>query len=215
MPEVSEDEARLTLPDPGEDDGVFVEVFAETVGVLEKAEIPYLLMGGMGSASYGRPRWTHDIDVFVRPEDALGTVRALESAGFDTEQTYPDWLFKAFKRDQMVDIIFKSTGGILVDDDMLARARDFEFGGVRARLIPPEDLVVIKAIVHDEHMPRHWHDALAIIGACHDIDWDYLHQRARRFGARRVLSLLIYATSNDLIVPVSVIEELFEAVYEA
>jgi hypothetical protein len=141
-------------------------------------------------------------------------LEALAAAGFRTEQTYPDWLYKAFQGDVMVDVIFKSMGGVLLDDEMLARARVEDFEGEPLRVMAPEDLLVIKAIVHDEHMPRHWHDALAIISRC-DLDWDYVVERARRHGARRVLSLMLYAQSNDLIVPTRAVRTLFEAVFDA
>lgn len=214
---VSVDEARTATAIPSWDEGeerAFVDVLTETVHEFDGAGIPHLLMGGIGSASHGRPRWTHDIDVFIRPEDALRGLTVLRDRGFETEETYPDWLFKAFKSDVMVDLIFRSSGGILLDDEMLQRAQVIEFKGVSVRVIPPEDLVIIKAIVHDEHMPRHWHDALAVLAIC-DLDWEYLVRRARQYGARRVLSLLIYAQSNDLIVPAWVIRKLFATIDEA
>ena len=71
----------------------------------------------------------------------------------------------------------------------------------------------IKAIVHDEETPRHWHDALAII-ANGGLDWDYFVRRASK-GARRVLSLLLYAVSVDLIVPVEVMRQLAQMVLRA
>ncbi|HLK45463.1 MAG TPA: hypothetical protein VKT18_05720, partial [Acidimicrobiales bacterium] len=97
---------------------------------------------------------------------------------------------------------------IYLDDEMLARARCEPFHGRYVRVIPPEDLVVIKAIVHAEHMPRHWHDALSIV-ATEELDWEYLLRRARR-GVRRVLALLLYAQSNDLPVPWWTVERLYE-----
>ena len=194
------------------DDDLFGAVLTDTVAALDGEDVPYVFMGGIGAATHGRPRWTHDIDVFVRPEDAARALRVLADAGFRTEQTFPDWLYKAFKHDVMVDVIFKSLGGILLDEEMLARARVEDFQGHQLRIMAPEDLLVIKAIVHDEHMPRHWHDALAIISRC-SLDWDYLARRARRHGARRVLSLLLYAQSNDLVVPAGPIRTLFDAVF--
>ena len=113
----------------------------------------------------------------------------------------------------MVDLIFKSSRGILLDDEMIERAERIEFKGVDVAVIPPEDLIVIKAVVHDEHMPRHWHDALAVLAVC-DLDWDYLVRRARQYGARRVLSLLLYAQSNDLGVPIKPVRALFESIFE-
>jgi hypothetical protein len=77
-------------------------------------------------------------------------------------------------------------------------------------VIPPEDLIVIKAIVHDEETPRHWHDALGVIARA-QLDWDYLLARASH-SPRRVLSLLLYALSLDLWVPASAVRRLAERV---
>jgi predicted nucleotidyltransferase len=200
--------------EPAVDDETFLAVLAEAVEIVRGADVPFVVMGGISSATHGRDRWTHDVDFFVRPEDAGRALEALAEAGFETEQTYWDWLFKAFRKDVMVDLIFRSTGGIRLDDEMVERAREYEFHGVAAPMIPPEDLLVIKAVVHDEHMPRHWHDGLGILGHC-ELDWDYLLRRARSHGARRVLAMLVYAQSNDLIVPNRVVEELFDAIYRS
>jgi hypothetical protein len=194
------------------DEGRFLAVLDDTVTALEQKGVPHLLVGGVGSATYGRPRWTHDVDVFVRPEDAALALDALAAAGFDTDESFPDWLYKASKLDVAVDVIFTMPGGILLDDEMLARCREETFGERRVRVMPPEDMLVVKAVVHDEHMPRHWYDALAIVARC-PLDWEYLLRRARAHGARRVLSLLLYAQSNDLVVPNGPLRALFEAIY--
>ena len=191
---------------------VFLGVFDETVAALEEAGIPYVLMGGVASATVGRPRITRDIDVFVRPADAREVLDVLATRGYTTEERFPHWLFKAWKHGILVDVIFRSAGDIYLDDEMLDRSRWGEFKGRRFRLIPPEDLLVIKAIVHDEHMPRHWHDALGIV-AGDELDWEYLLRRARH-GARRVTSLLLYAQSNDLLVPAHVLRQLFAMIDE-
>ena len=196
------------------DEGRFLTVLGDAIAALEAKDIPYLLMGGITSATFGRPRGTNDIDLFVRPESARLTLDALETAGFTTEETDPLWLFKGFKDEILVDVIFRSTGDIYLDEEMLAHARVADVRGCAARVIAPEDLLIIKALTADEHMPHHWHDALGVITGC-ELDWDYLVSRARRFGARRVLSLLLYAQSNDLGVPVKPVRALFDAIFEA
>jgi hypothetical protein len=159
----------------------------------------------------GRPRSTYDIDVFVRPEEAELTLRALARHGFTTEKTDPAWLYKGFKEGILVDVIFKSKGDIYLDGEMYARVITAEFHGKHLRLVSPEDLIIIKAAAHGEMSPGHWHDALAILSHA-QIDWDYLLSRARR-APRRILSLLLYAQSSDIWVPNRVIEDLYRDLF--
>lgn len=191
---------------------VVAKVLGEAVGALEGAGIRYLLIGGLASGLLGRPRCSADIDLLVRPADASPALEALGKAGFRTERTNPHWLFKAFRHEVLVDLLFKASGMIYADDEMLDRATLRSFRGVPVRVAPAEDLIVIKAIVHDEETPRHWGDALGLIAAG-GLDWEYLRRRAQ-FGPRRVLSLLLYALSVDLLVPRSLVEELVRLVLE-
>jgi hypothetical protein len=193
-------------------DETFVTVLAEAVAAVEAAGIPYLLMGGVASAAIGRLRWTHDIDLLVRPDDARPALSALATAGFDVEETDSHWLYKGFKHGVLVDVIFRSAGDIFLDDEMLARSALVDHRGQVVRIIAPEDLVVIKAVVSAEHVPQHWYDALGVLASC-ELDWEYLASRARRFGLRRVLSLLLFAQSNDLPVPDKPVRMLYETLH--
>lgn len=192
-------------------DRAFNDVLREAVESLDRSGYDFLVLGGLASSLVGRPRWTHDIDFLVRADDARSVLAAMRQAGFETEETDPVWIYKAFKHDVMVDIIFMITGGIYLDDDMKQHALVREYDGITMRIPSAEDQVVIKAIVHREETSRHWFDALAILGRA-DIDWDYLLRRAR-LGARRVLALLVYAQSSDILVPTWVIRRLYDEVY--
>jgi hypothetical protein len=192
-------------------DAAFDRVLKEAVKAVEDAGIRFLVLGGLASSLVGRPRWTHDIDFLVRPDDARGILEALRDAGFRTEETDPVWIFKGFKDDVMVDVIFMVTGGIYLDDEMEQRSVIRDYEGLAVRIPSPEDQIVIKAIVHREETSRHWFDALAILGRA-QIEWEYLLHRAR-LGARRVLALLIYAQSSDILIPSWVIRRLYEEVY--
>jgi predicted nucleotidyltransferase len=191
-----------------ERDVTFRRVLGEAVAVLEQSGYPFLVLGGLASSLVGRPRWTHDIDVLVQPDDARSVLAAFARAGFTTEETDPVWIFKAFKDEVMIDIIFMITGGIYLDAELDEHAVVREYDGLRLRIPSPEDQIVIKAIVHREETSRHWFDALAII-ARSDLNWEYLLHRGRR-GARRLLSLLIYAQSSDILVPNWVVRRLLE-----
>lgn len=184
----------------------FVAVLGDATSRLEDEDIEHVVMGGVAIAALARPRWTHDVDIFVRPDDAARALKVLERAGYDTEKTDPLWLFKAWKDDVLVDLIFRSEGGYYLDDSILDRSSRVEFKGQSFRVLPPEDLLIIKAAAHQEDAPYHWFDALALL-ARHRMDWDYLLERARR-AVRRVLSLLVYAESIDTAVPPRVVEAL-------
>ena len=195
------------------DNATFYSIFDDAIAALDRMRVPYLVGGGIAAKAFGRERITHDIDFFVKPADAHAALQALAGAGFKTEKTNPRWLFKGFKHDVMVDIIFASTGEIRVDDRMMEHSRIADFAGRRVRTLPPEDLLLMKIMITDEDMPRHWHDALGVIRWV-DVNWEYLLTRAR-YGPRRMLSLLLYAQSMDLQVPNQVIRRLYHMIFEA
>jgi predicted nucleotidyltransferase len=189
----------------------FNRVLFSALDALQENSIPYALIGGIAASGMGRPRSTHDIDVFVRPEDADAALEALKGCGFETERTDLRWLFKGWMDEMMVDIIFKSSGDIYFDTEMQEHARPILYHGRQIPAVAPEDLVIIKAAVHSEIGPHHWHDALAILSHA-TIDWQYLLKRARR-APRRLLALLIYAQSNDIWIPNHTITELSKVIF--
>ena len=193
------------------DDGdLFLRVLDEALEALDEAHVPFLLIGGIGSAVYGRDQGTRDIDVFVRPEIARRVLEILGERGFETKEIAERWLSKAIKHGVLVDVIFRSTRDILLGDEMLERANVMPFRGRMVRIAPPEDLVVMKACAMSEDTSRYWYDAVSIIAQT-ELDWDYLVERARQHGARRLVSLLLFATSLDIVVPPEPIETLLDA----
>jgi predicted nucleotidyltransferase len=188
-------------------------ILFEAIDIVEESGIPYALIGGVAVKSLGRPRVTHDIDLFVRPDDAERTLTVLEARGFTSQKRDPFWLFKAWKGNILVDIIFKSSGDIYFDEDVRSHVRRMPYLGRYVNAISPEDFLVIKAAAHQEQNPHHWHDALAVLKQG-NLDWDYLLRRAKH-SPRRVLALLIYGQSNDIAVPNDVIKKLYRSVFES
>jgi hypothetical protein len=199
-----------TLPEV--DEATFMAVLGDAIRVAGGTGLPHAFMGGIASTALGRPRWTHDIDLCVRPQDARAMLAAFADAGYDTEETDQSWLYKATRDGVLVDLIFESTGGIVLDDEMLSRVRQGTFGNLQLNVLGPEDLLVIKAIVHREHRQRHWFDALALVETG-ELDWPYLLRRAAP-SPRRVASLLLYAQTDGLRVPDWVVEALLDQARE-
>ncbi|HXG92232.1 MAG TPA: nucleotidyltransferase [Blastocatellia bacterium] len=195
------------------DNEVFHQVLDEVINALDESGIKYCLMGGIAATALGGHRFTHDIDVFVKAEDADRVINVLAKAGFKTEKTDPVWLYKAFKNNVMVDIIFQSSGPIFLDDEMIERSTVVSFNGKSVRTLGPEDLFIIKSLVLNEHTlsidarcMRHISDLLSILRVS-ELDWDYILKRAR-MGPRRILSMMLLGQSLDLLVPNRVVREL-------
>lgn len=189
------------------------KILFEAIEILESSGIPYALIGGVAVKSLGRPRVTHDIDLFVRPDDAERTLEVLEEKGFTSQKRDPFWLFKAWKGNILVDVIFKSSGDIYFDEEVRSHVRRMPYLGRYVNAISPEDFLIIKSAAHQEHNPHHWHDALAVLKQG-NLDWEYLLKRARH-APRRVLALLIYGQSNDIAIPNDCIKRLYKSVFES
>jgi predicted nucleotidyltransferase len=189
----------------------FDRVLFAALDSLLSISVPFALIGGIAASGLGRPRSTHDIDIFIRPDDAEAAIEALARGDFEVERTDPRWLFKGWKEGMMVDLIFKSQGDIYFDTEMHEHTRLIKYHGREIPTVSPEDFIIIKAAVHSEVGPHHWHDALAVLSHAH-VDWNYLIHRARR-APRRILALLIYAQSNDIWIPNHVIIELHQNIF--
>jgi predicted nucleotidyltransferase len=189
-------------------------VLDDAVGALRRAEVPFLLMGGLATSVLGRTRRVTDIDLFVHDRDVAAALAVLETAGFETMVVSPNWLAKGFKDDVLVDVISRSTHDISLTEEILERAVEIDVEGRRLPCVAPEDLIVMKAVATTEDTSRYWYDALGLLGRP-DLDWAYLVRRAKQHGARRVASLLFFAQSMDLLVPDDVVDELVDAVRPA
>ena len=189
-------------------------VLREATTLLDEASIPHVVFGSLATVTLGRPRDLRaheDIDLLVRPPDASRAAEVLASAGYVVESTDPSWIRKAKRLGVTVDLIHRAGREVNLDPDMLERAPAATVLGVPVRLMPPEDLAMIKAVLHDETRTGDWFDALALV-ARPGLDWDYLLRRARGHGVQRALSLLLYARAEGAEVPPRVLAELLEAV---
>jgi putative nucleotidyltransferase-like protein len=185
-----------------------MEVLREAVEIAGRIGVDYLVIGGVPLAAYLDRRATKDVDLLVRPEQAERVLEEFGRAGFETEKTYPEWLYKATKNEQLVDIIFKTRPNIRLDAEMVKHASVGEVDGVSIPLASLEDTLVMQVAAHGTESPQYWFNTLELIQR-HTPDWDYLEQRAHAAPAR-VLSLLIYGISNGLAVRRETVNALFE-----
>lgn len=144
---------------------------------LRDAGVPFVVGGGLASWARGGPESGHDVDFFVRPQDAEAAWKALGEAGMRLERPPEGWLLKAYDGDVMLDVIFEPSG-IAVTDELIERAEEFEILAQRMKVLSLEDLMVTKLSCLREHELEY--DAhLEITRALREkIDWAEVRRRA-------------------------------------
>ncbi|MCR9054125.1 MAG: hypothetical protein ACE362_20770 [Phaeodactylibacter xiamenensis] len=86
--------------------------FKEFIGLLEKHEVKYLVVGGYATAYYGYPRFTQDIDLWIwtAPENARKIKNVLLDFGFESLAVSVSDFEKS---DQIIRVRDKKAGHLL------------------------------------------------------------------------------------------------------
>jgi predicted nucleotidyltransferase len=127
-----------------------LETLKQAAAALREADVRFVLGGGLAIWARGGPETEHDIDFFVKRDDAERAVKALEQAGFRTEEPPEGWLYKGWRGDVLVDLIYAPIG-LTVDDEWLDRAEELEVHAVRMPVMRAEDVLVAKLLAMREH----------------------------------------------------------------
>ena len=127
-----------------------LDTLKKSTQALREAEIPFALAGGIASWARGGPPREHDLDYFVKPEDADRALAALAEAGFRPEKPPEGWLYKPYDGDVMVDLIFSPASGPVTDEE-LDRADEMEVQATRMKVLAPTDVLVTKLLALKEH----------------------------------------------------------------
>jgi predicted nucleotidyltransferase len=124
--------------------------FKELLELLNAHEVEYLVVGGYALAFHGAPRFTGDIDLFVKPDakNAKRILCALDEFGFGTlnlsqaDFTSPDNVIQLGVPPVRVDIMTSLTG--IPWDKARAGRTPGSYGGVTVHFIGREDLIANK-----------------------------------------------------------------------
>src|SRR5436190_4792315 len=148
----------------------------KSVAAFREANIPALLAGSLAVWARGGPEARHDLDFVVKPEDAERALQALEDAGMKPERPPEGWLLKAWDGDVLVDVIYEPRG-LVVDDELMARAEEREVMAIGIRLMALEDVLVSKLMSLDEHSADYTQILLMARALREQIEWDDLRAR--------------------------------------
>lgn len=159
---------------------------------LDRAGIPYAIVGSVASSIYGEPRATNDIDmlIMIRPEDVARLVSAFPEDSFyitpaeviEEELRRPTGAhLNVIAHDAMMKAdLYPSPRH---DDDWLTRRRRNTIAGRPVWLAAPESVILHKLIFPRESgAERHVRDIRGMLLVTDDIDFARLDERIARLG---------------------------------
>ncbi|WP_280225843.1 nucleotidyltransferase family protein [Nocardia farcinica] len=127
-----------------------LHALTRAVNALSESDVRFAVAGGCAVYARGGPASDHDVDLFVKPEDASRAVQVLTRAGLRGCDPAEDWLKKVYDRDTLIDIIYRPNCRD-VTDELLDRAETMRIGPAVAPVVSATDLMVDKLLVFDAH----------------------------------------------------------------
>ena len=158
--------------------------------ILRDAEIPFALAGGLAAWPRGGPATDHDVDFYVKPDDAERAQRALVSAGMRPHDPPENWLLKVYDDDVLIDLIFQPSGGPVTDAD-LDRAEELEVLAMRVPVASLEDILTTKLLALTEQEPE-FSGVLELARAVREqVDWNEVRERTKESAFAKAFFTLI------------------------
>ncbi len=161
------------------------ELFQRAIDVIEKAEIRYLVYGGVALPAWGDVITTQDLDLLVQVDEAEAArlIAAYRDAGFrvpdDAEALFLiDTWTRASLGGRDVDIAWGATE---FDAEALSRAVTVRLYDREVPIASAEDLILYKLAAHRRKDLAHVEDILLRQGS--RLDMNYLRTWAQRIAS--------------------------------
>jgi hypothetical protein len=143
---------------------------------LENARITWAVFAGAAATAYGVTRPVTDVDILVPVAEGARAATLFPEAEVKRRESGPvEWIkLPGFD-------ILPGLTSLDLDAEMAARLRFHEISGVTIPVVPPEDNILIKALLgRGPEVGKHdWEDVAAMMAHLPSLEWEYLHWRAR------------------------------------
>lgn len=194
--------------------------YEEALEGLQESGVNFMMGGGFALYQYtGIERDMKDLDVFCKPSEYPKIMKHFASKGFQTELTDVRWLAKVFDGPHYIDIIFDTVNNICtVDDSWYEHATEADFGEVRVKVIPPEELMWCKIYVQNRERYDGSDVNHLILKWGKKLDWKRLLFRMDPHWHLLLAQILqfqfVYPSEYHEIIPRWLFEELMERAHE-
>jgi hypothetical protein len=185
--------------------------FAYVIDVLERLDIPYMVVGDFAAIFYGEPRLTIDVDIVVdmKPEHIGPLVTAFPiSDYYVSEEAIRD----ALRRRYPFNVIQAATGAkvdlVPLPKDLFTRLAfqrrrrlTFDESGRAAFFIAAEDIIIAKLIAYRETgSDKHLRDARGVLTMrWGDLDLEVLRRAARANDVLQSFEEVVQSVRRDVV----------------
>jgi hypothetical protein len=156
---------------------IILDTLKKSAGALRDAEVPFALGGGLAVWARGGAKTEHDVDFFVKPEDAERAQQALVDAGLRPETPPEGWLLKAWDGNVLVDLIFEPRGGAITDE-WFDRSEELDVYAVSMLVASLDDVLVTKLLALNEQNLDYSSVLETARAVREQIDWDEVRRRS-------------------------------------
>lgn len=170
---------------------------ARAIQLLQAAGIPFLVGGAYAYSTYtGIYRDTKDLDLFPRKHDAERALHVLEADGWRIHRKDEVWLYKAYKGEWFVDVIFSSGNGVAtVDDAWFEHASRSVVFDQEVLIAPAEEIIWSKAFVCERERFDGAEINHLIRSIGRQLDWPRLMARFDRYWEVLLSHLMLFRYS--------------------
>lgn len=183
------------------------EILRYAVGVLEKLNIPYLIVGSFATSIWGEPRMTLDIDIVIdlRTNQVEAFCRQFPSPEFYVSETAAR---EAVVRRRQFNVLYPSTANKIDfmiprneewSRQQLERARTQLFdGNINLQVCSPEDVIISKMRYFKEgQSPKHLRDIAGVLDLQgKDIDRNYISHWANVLNLQEIWQQILTVEQN-------------------
>ena len=165
---------------PSENLPQLIDTMKRACAALDEAGVPAMLGGGLATWARGGPPTDHDVDFYLREDDAPRALDALEAVGMRASTPPEGWLLKAHDESHdesvLVDLIFRPAGGP-IGDEHFQRATPMELMAQPVLVASVDDVLSTKLMALSEQEPD-FRAVLEIARSLREqIDWAYVRRR--------------------------------------
>ena len=184
--------------------------FTYVIQVLEKIDVPCMVVGGFAAIFYGEPRFTIDVDLVadIQPRHIKPFMDAFPVPEYyASEEGIRDALLRCYP----FNVIQSSTGAkidiVPLPKDIFTRLAfqrrqriEYDEAGHTADFITAEDIVIAKLMAYREtKSDKHWRDARGVLAMqWGELNLDAIRRGANGAGMLKEFEILLETVRKDL-----------------